>query len=174
MPRRAAPKSVVGITAAAALLLVGTTGCSGFLGSIGAGPDLSVGDCLKVGGPVDRPEANKVDCGSTGSNFKVAAVVAKSDDCPTDVDSYYSQSSTFSPESTTVCMDIDWVIGSCMSVAPENDRDPYRVDCTDATAPNRQRATQVLTGVANVDQCSSGLGYAYDERQFTVCVENVA
>ncbi|CAN5495742.1 hypothetical protein BH09ACT8_BH09ACT8_39470 [soil metagenome] len=174
MARRAALKSVLGVMAVAAFLLVGATGCSGFLGGLGAGPHLKVGDCLKVGGPVDRPEANKADCGSSGSNFKVAAVVAKSEDCPTDVDSYYSQSSTFSPESTTVCMDIDWVVGGCMSVDPKNDRDPYRVDCTDAKASNRQRATQVLTGVASVDQCASGIGYAYDERQFTVCVENVA
>jgi hypothetical protein len=28
--------------------------------------------------------------------------------------------------------------------------------------------------VANVDQCATGLGYAYDERQFTVCVEDVS
>lgn len=167
-------KSVLGISPIAALLLLGTTGCSELSSSVGAGPDLTVGDCLKVGGPVDRPEATKADCGSSESNFKVAAVVANSDDCPTDVDSYYSQSSTFSPESTTVCLDIDWVVGGCMSIDRENDRDPIRVDCTDAGATNRQRATQVLTGVANVDQCASGLGYPYDERQFTVCVENVA
>ena len=135
---------------------------------------MKVGECLKVGGPVDRPETNKTACGSSGSNFKVAAVVAKSVDCPTDFDSYYTQAGTFSPESTTLCLDIDWVVGGCMSVDPENDRDPYRVDCTDAKAPNRQRATQVLKGVASVDQCASGLGYAYDERQFTVCVENPA
>jgi hypothetical protein len=162
-----------GITAAALLVALGVTGCAGFLSGVAGRPDLKVGDCLKVGGAADRPEANKVDCGSADSNFKVAATVNDSDRCPTDVDSYYSQSATFSPESTTVCMDIAWVVGSCMSVDPEHGRDPYRVDCEDASAPNRQRATQILTGVANVDQCGSGLGYAYDERQFTVCVENI-
>jgi hypothetical protein len=163
-----------GFTAAALFVLVGATGCAGFVNSVAGQADLKVGDCLKVGGTVDRPEATKVDCGTTHSNFKVVATVSESEQCPTDVDSYYSQSATFSPESTTVCMDIDWVVGSCMSVDPENDADPHQVDCEDASAPNRQRATQILTGAANVDQCASGLGYAYDERQFTVCVENVA
>ena len=57
---------------------------------------------------------------------------------------------------------------------PENDKDPYRVDCADSSAPHRQRATEVLHGVSNVDQCASGVGYAYSERQFTVCVEDVS
>jgi hypothetical protein len=173
MPLRAALTSF-GITAAALFVFVGATGCAGLLNRVAGQADLKVGDCLKVGGTVDRPEATKVDCGSAHSNFKVVATVNSSEQCPTDADSYYSQSATFSPESTTVCMDIAWVVGNCMSVDPENDADPYQVDCQDASAPNRQRATQILTGVANVDQCASGLGYAYDERQFTVCVENVA
>jgi hypothetical protein len=71
-------------------------------------------------------------------------------------------------------MDIDWVVGGCMSIDADNDRDPIRVDCNDASAPNRQRTTQIMQKVANVDQCTTGLGYAYDERQFTVCVEDVS
>ncbi len=165
--------SFAGIAAVVVLVLGGVTGCAGVLGSAGAA-DLQVGDCLKVGGTVDRPEASKVACGSSESNFKVAAAVTDSEQCPTDVDSYYSQRSSFSDTTSVVCMDVDWVVGSCMSVDPENDADPFRVDCSDSSKPNRQRATQVLKGVASVDQCASGLGYAYDERQFTVCVENVA
>jgi hypothetical protein len=121
-----------------------------------------------------RPEATKVECGSTEANFKVAAKVANSKQCPTDVDSYYSMRSAFSDSSGTVCLDIDWVVGGCMSIDPENGRDPLRVDCYDGSVPNRQRATQILKNVASVDQCSSGIGYAYDERQFTVCVEDMA
>ena len=30
-----------------------------------------------------------------------------------------------------------------------------------------------MRGVANVDQCGTGLGYAYPQRDFTVCVEYV-
>ena len=145
------------------------SGCSS-----AAAADLQVGDCLKVGGPPDRPEVARVECGSTASNFTVISTVQDTDQCPSDADSYYSSRSSFNGTGTTVCLDIDWVIGGCMSIDPENDRDPLRVDCSDASAPDRQRATQVLTKVANVDQCTTGVGYAYDERQFTVCVEDVA
>jgi hypothetical protein len=142
--------------------------------SSAAAADMQLGDCLQVGGPPDRPETAKVQCGSPESNFKVVGTVESTDQCPTDVDSYYSMRSSFSGSGSTVCMDIDWVVGGCMSIDPENDRDPVRVDCNDASAPNRQRATQIMQKVANVDQCATGLGYAYDERQFTVCVEDVS
>ena len=135
--------------------------------------DLAVGDCLKTGGTPERPEVTRVECGSQESNFKVAATVQTSEECPTDVDSYYSMRSTFSDTSTTICMDIDWVVGDCMSIDPNNDKDPQRADCNDSAVPNRQRATQILENVANVDQCASGVGYPYDERNFTVCVEDV-
>ncbi|MGV7705396.1 LppU/SCO3897 family protein, partial [Mycobacterium kansasii] len=36
--------------------------------------DLKVGDCLKLGGTPDRPQATKAACGSPDSNFKVVAV----------------------------------------------------------------------------------------------------
>jgi hypothetical protein len=155
--------------ASAALIALLASGCSS-----AAAADLQVGDCLKVGGPPDRAEVARVECGSTASNFKVISTVQDTEQCASDADSYYSTRSSFSGSGTTVCMDIDWVIGGCMSMDPENDRDPLRVDCNDASAPNRQRATQVLTKVANVDQCATGVGYAYDERQFTVCVEDVS
>jgi hypothetical protein len=154
---------------AAIIALGGLTGCS----SAGAA-DLQVGDCLKVGGTPDQSEATEVACGSPESNFKVAATVESSDLCPTDIDSYYSMSSAFSDTSDTVCMDIDWVVGGCMSIDPKNGKNPFRVGCNDPSAPNRRRATQILRTVASVDQCASGVGYAYDERQFTVCVEDVA
>jgi hypothetical protein len=113
-----------------------------------------------------------VACGSRDSNFKVFDKVANRDACPTDADS--SLRGAFDSPAGTACLDIDWVVGSCMSVDPQNRRDPFRVDCGETSVPNRQRVTQILTGVASVDQCASGLGYAYARRQFTVCVENVA
>ncbi len=162
-----------GAIVASALLLVTVSltsvGCSS-----AAAADLQVGECLKISGPPDRPETTKVPCGSSESNFKVVDVVETTDDCPTDVDSYYSMRSSFSGAGSTICMDIDWVVGGCMSIDPENDRDPLRVDCGDESASDRQRATQVLVDVANVDQCASGVGYAYDQRRFTVCVEDVS
>jgi hypothetical protein len=157
------------VAASAAAIALIVSGCSS-----AAAADIQVGDCLKVGGPPDRPEAAKVECGSAASNFRVIKSVQQNDQCPSDVDSYYSMRSSFSNSGTTVCMDVDWVVGGCMSVDPENDRDPVRIDCNDPSAPDRQRATQILQKVANVDQCATGVGYAYDERQFTVCVENVS
>lgn len=153
---------------AAVLALAASTACSS-----AAAADLQVGDCLKVGGPVDRPDAVKAVCGGPESNFKVVRTVEHTDQCPADVDSYYS-SRSFGDSGTTVCMDVDWVIGGCMSVDPDNGRDPVRVDCADTSASNRQRATQILHNVANPDLCTSGVGYPYDERQFTVCVDAVS
>ncbi|AFP39060.1 LppU family putative lipoprotein [Mycolicibacterium smegmatis] len=155
--------------AAAVLSFVGLTGCA----SSAASADMQAGDCLELGGTFDQPEATRAECGSKKSNYKVVQTVADSARCPADVDSYYTLSSRFGGETHTVCMDIDWVVGGCMNVDPENNTDPYRVDCSDAGAPHRQRVTEVLEGISNPDQCATGLGYAYDERQFTVCVENV-
>lgn len=139
-----------------------------------AAANLRVGDCLKISGPPDRPETTKVACGSAESNFKIAGTVENTEECPTDVDSYYSMRSSFNGSGSTICMDIDWVVGGCMSIDPDNRRDPIRVDCDDSSASNRQRATQLLVDVANVDQCASGVGYAYGQRQFTVCVDDIS
>lgn len=140
--------------------------------------DVVVGDCLQRGGPADRPEATKASCGTPESNFKVVAVISGSadgaDQCPADIDSFYSMRNTFSNSRTTLCLDIDWVVGGCMSIDPENGRDPIRADCPDTNLPGRQRVTQILQNVASGDQCASGVGYAYEERNFTVCVEHVA
>jgi hypothetical protein len=157
------------VIASAAIIALVASGCSS-----AAAADMQVGDCLGVGGPPDRPDIAKVECGSIASNFKVISTVPGTGQCPSDADTYYSTRSSFSGTGSTICMDIDWVVGGCMSIDPENDRDPVRVDCHDASAPDRQRATQILVNVANVDQCTTGVGYAYDERQFTVCVEDVA
>lgn len=159
----------VAVVAVATVALGAQTGCNR-----GPATDIEVGDCLRVGGPPDRPESTEAACGSAQSNFKVVAIVGSGDQCPVDVDSYYSMSSAFSGSTETVCMDIDWVVGGCMSIDPTNASDPYRVDCHDVSVPNRQKATQILRNAASVDQCVSGMGYAYPERQVTVCVEGVA
>lgn len=157
----------------AAAIIGGTTGCSS---SATNAADLKVGDCLRLGGTVDRPEATKVTCGSSMSNFKVAATVSDRGQCPADVDSSYSMRNAFSDSSTTACLDIDWVVGGCMSVDPKNNTDPVRVDCNDKSAPHRQRAIQILRNLqdpVSVDQCTSGVGYAYAQRRFAVCVEDM-
>ncbi|WP_170064377.1 LppU family putative lipoprotein [Mycobacterium aquaticum] len=136
--------------------------------------DMQAGDCLKIGGTARYPDASEAVCGSPESNYKVVSTVTGSGSCPSDVDSSYTLNSAFSDESQTVCMDIDWVVGGCMSIDPEHRTDPVRVDCADPAAPHRQRVSQILRDVSEVDQCGSGIGYPYPERQFTVCVEDVA
>ncbi len=139
--------------------------------------DLQVGDCVQLGGTPDRPQASKAACGSPQSNFKVVAAVADRAQCPADVDSSYSRLDAVSGTTTTVCLDIDWVIGGCMSIDPRHAANPLRVDCNDASVPNRQRATQILENLdapVSVDQCASGVGYTYNQRRFAVCVEDVS
>jgi hypothetical protein len=161
------------MTAVAITVSTGLTGCS----SAANAADLKVGDCLRLGGTADRPQATKVACGSPMSNFKVVATVTNREQCPADIDSSYSMHNAFSHSSNTACLDIDWVVGACMSVDPANNTDPFRVDCNDKSVPHRQRATQILTDLkepVGVDQCASGLGYAYAKRRFAVCVEDIA
>lgn len=165
---RAVPAAMITLVA----IIGGLMGCS----SAANAADLRVGDCLSLGGTADRPQATKAACGSPKSNFKVAATVANREQCPADVDSSYSMRNGFSDSTNTACLDIDWVIGGCMSVDPDNNTDPFRVDCNDKSAPHRKRATQILKDLkapVTVDQCASGVGYTYAERRFAVCVEDV-
>ncbi|KAA8962556.1 hypothetical protein [Mycobacterium sp.] len=163
---------------AAALAAVAVIG-GGCSPPVADAADLKVGDCLRLGGTSDRPEATKAPCGSRASNFRVVATVkgqADREQCPADVDYTYSMRNGFTDASNTVCLDIDWVVGGCMNVDPHNTTDPVRVDCNDRSAPHRQRAIQILRNLSDpvgVDQCASGMGYAYAQRRFAVCVEDL-
>lgn len=140
------------LAAATTALFVVATGCS----SATNVAELKVGDCVKLAGTPDRPQATKAECGSPASNFKVVAVVQEDHaECPADVDSTYSMRNAFNGSTNTICLDIDWVIGGCMSVDPTHNTDPFRVDCDDASVPHRQRATQILKDLdspVSVDQ----------------------
>jgi hypothetical protein len=82
--------------------------------------------------------------------------------------------SAFSDTSNTVCMDIDWVVGGCMSIDPENDKDPVRVQWL------RRFGAQPSAGHADPEKRRQRRpmrqrgGLPYDERNFTVCVEDVS
>ncbi|MGK2879916.1 MAG: LppU family putative lipoprotein [Mycobacterium sp.] len=153
---------------AVAFLVIGGVAACAFAGSAA---DLQVGDCLRFGGTPDLPEVETVACGSEESSYRVVQKVADSAQCPADVDSYFSMSA--GDTSTTVCMDIDWVVGECMAIDTEGDSDPRRVYCYDSSVEGKQRAYEILTGVADVDECTNGEGYAYDQRNFTVCVDDM-
>ncbi|MGH3561874.1 MAG: LppU family putative lipoprotein, partial [Mycobacterium sp.] len=88
----------------------------------------------------------------------------------------YSMRDAFSDSSNTACLNIDWVVGGCMNVDPANNTDPVRVDCNDKSVPHRQRAIAILKNLrdpVSVDQCASGVGYAYAQQRFAVCVEDM-
>jgi hypothetical protein len=158
----------------AVAITAGVAGCSSDTTNIS---ELKVGDCLKLGGTPDRPQATKAACGSRESNYRVVALAADRAQCPSDVDSSYSLHSALNGSTNTVCLDIDWVVGGCMSIDPQHVKDPFRVDCNDASVPHRQRATQILKDLdppVSVDQCASGLGYTYAQRRFAVCVQDVS
>ena len=141
------------------------TGCSS-----GSAANLAVGDCLKTGGTPERPEVTKVDCGSQDSNFKVAATVEDSDLCPADVDSYYSMRGAFSDATTTICMDIDWVVGDCIDLGGE---DPQRIDCSEP-AVQGEEVTEILLDTSDVNDCSTSEGgFVYRERNFVVCTDTI-
>lgn len=138
--------------------------------------DYRVGDCIKLSGSPDKPRATPAACGSQDSNFKVVASVAHHEKCPADVDSSYSAINAVDGSSKTLCLDIDWVVGGCMTIDPGRVLDPVRVECNDVSVPNRHRATQILKDLdapASAEECATGLGYTYPQRRFVVCVEDM-
>ncbi|TDH25930.1 LppU family putative lipoprotein [Mycobacteroides franklinii] len=158
--------------ASIAVLVVGVallSACS----AAAATDDLAVGDCVSLSGSDQRAKVVKEPCGSPKSNFKVFAKAATDTDCPRDADSSYYAKRGFGRKSQALCLDIDWVVGSCMDVPDKWDGDPVRVDCNDRNAHSKKRVTQVLQEVSTADDCITGLGYPYVDRNFTVCVEEL-
>lgn len=151
------------------MVAAGVSGCSGGAPTDGFG----VGDCLNLGGTVEQPTIVKQACGGPKSNFRVFATAGSDEQCPRDADSSFSSKGGFGRKTRALCLDIDWVVGGCMSVPEQGDGDPVRVRCDDRGAQNKKRALQVLNGVSSVDECPSALGYPYVDRNFTVCVEEL-
>lgn len=131
----------------------------------------NVGDCVKLGGTVDAAEIEHAACGSADSNYRVIATASENAQCPSDADQVYYE--TFgSVEQGALCLDIDWVVGGCMSIPRYGDDEPFRVDCTDPTAESVERAVEIIEDTTDVEQCSEG-GFSHTERRFTVCTVTV-
>lgn len=114
---------------------------------------VEVGQCI---GDLGGPEIAPVSCGSAESRYQV---VGKGQ-CPGDTDS------THRIGEETLCLDIDWVVGSCMSLDGDH---PTRVAC----APGAVRVLSVLRNTVSVETCpSADRGFVYDERKFVVCFAN--
>lgn len=132
--------------------------------------DVEIGDCVRLGGTSDAATIDEATCGSEESNYKVVGKAAKNAQCPSDVDQVYYET-RWGSERGALCLDVDWVMGGCMSL-PDGEDEPQRVECDDPYAPSIERAIEVVENVTDVEQCSEG-GYIHDERRFTVCTETV-
>lgn len=133
--------------------------------------DVEIGECVRLGGTSEDATIAEARCGSDESNYRVIAKAATNAQCPSDADQVYYETRRGN-ERGALCLDVDWVMGGCMSL-PDGEDEPQRVDCDDRTAPNVERAIEVLEGVTDVEQCTEG-GFIYDERLFTVCTETVS
>ncbi|MFC9517673.1 hypothetical protein ACFTSD_18260 [Nocardiaceae bacterium NPDC056970] len=133
--------------------------------------DVEIGDCVRLGGTSDAATIDEAVCGSNGSNYKVVGKAARNAQCVSDADQVYYETK-WGSERGALCLDVDWVMGGCMSLPDDDEDEPQRVECDDPYAPDIERAVEVIEGVTDADRCSEG-GYVYDEREFTVCTETI-
>jgi hypothetical protein len=162
-------------TAASDPVTSAATTAAGQVGSDGGGEvdiDVEIGECVRLGGTMDAATISEASCGSADSNYRVIAKAETNAQCPSDVDQVYYEESSLGTELGALCLDIDWVIGGCMSVPDGGDDEPQRVDCADAHVPGVQRAVELIDGATDVERCSEG-GFVYREREFVVCTEEV-
>ncbi|MGW0181116.1 hypothetical protein [Nocardia sp. NPDC003345] len=115
---------------------------------------VAAGECVSGFGEKD---VTKADCGSAESRYKVTSAGPPGTTCPADADSSHTVADT------TMCLDIDWVVGSCVDVSGDQ---PQRIEC----GPGGMRVVSILPETNNVNACpSADNGFVYDERRFVVC-----
>lgn len=120
--------------------------------------EVVAGDCVSGLG---EKEVTAAPCGSGESRYKVASMGPAGTACPTDADSSHTIADT------TLCLDIDWVIGSCVDVSGEQ---PQRTEC----GPGGVRVISILPETNSVNACpSADRGFVYDERRFVVCFADI-
>lgn len=132
--------------------------------------DVEIGECVELGGTMTDATIDNATCGSKESNYKVIAKVPTGDECSADADQYYYE--TYGGiEQGALCLDVDWVVDGCMDMAGD---DPLRVDCG-TPGTSTVRVVEILPGTTDVNECPdpASSGYAYDERNFMVCVEEL-
>ncbi|MFZ2529235.1 MAG: hypothetical protein WAX14_16520 [Rhodococcus sp. (in: high G+C Gram-positive bacteria)] len=131
--------------------------------------DVAIGDCVILGGTVDDATIDNADCGSMESNYKVIGKVASSDECVSDADQTYYETLS-GVETGALCLDIDWVVGTCMELGGE---DPMRIDCTEPSTQG-EKVTEILQNTDDVNDCTiSAGGFVYSERRFVVCTDSL-
>ncbi|ONM49176.1 LppU family putative lipoprotein [Nocardia donostiensis] len=131
--------------------------------------EAEIGDCVTLGGTTNDATIEQASCGSQASNYKVIGKAEKSYECVSDSDNYYAETIN-GLEQGALCLDIDWVVGTCMDMGGD---DPERIDCG-ATATEGIKVLSIEQNADDVNACGAGSsGYVYDERRFVVCVEEL-
>ncbi|BDU08452.1 hypothetical protein IU485_10695 [Nocardia cyriacigeorgica] len=116
---------------------------------------VDVGDCVIL--DPDPKKVGKTACGSPDSTYKVVDKAGEGGSCPSDADHSHSV------DKTTLCLDIDWTIGSCMTLKPS----PTRIPCT---ASDGVKVVAVKQNTTEVDTCpNADRGFVYSERKFVIC-----
>jgi hypothetical protein len=131
--------------------------------------DVEIGDCVNLGGTVDDAVIDNATCGSRESNYKVVGKVGSSDECVSDADQTYYET-LGGTETGALCLDIDWVVGTCMALDGE---DPVRIDCNDPSSGG-EKVTEILQNTDDANDCTiSAGGFVYSERRFVVCTDSL-
>ncbi|MFD0365104.1 hypothetical protein ACFQZZ_27035 [Nocardia sp. GCM10030253] len=140
-----------------------TAGARGATGKQIIRLQFNAGDCVEFTSAGDTPILGKAACGSGSSTYKI---IDRAAHCASDADRTHQQT----PEST-LCLDIDWVVGGCMELTPH---DPKRIDCATRGTPHGARVVEIKPNTIDVNTCSKGdSGIVYQERKFVVCVASL-
>ncbi|MBB5913857.1 hypothetical protein BJY24_002724 [Nocardia transvalensis] len=128
--------------------------------------DLNVGDCVTFGG--GEPAVSKSACGSSG--YKVVDKADPARRCPADVDKSYNQPAPPEGHPSSLCLDVNWVVGGCMDMTTDA---PKPMECG-SRVPKGVRVVEIKQGTSNVNDCASGdRGFVYNQRRFVVCVASL-
>jgi hypothetical protein len=121
---------------------------------------IDAGDCLSADG------TSLAACGSPNSAYRVSSTVGGGGACPRDSDRSVTETLPGGAKNT-LCMDTDWEVGRCMSIAGGS---TTPVGC-DASAPGVVRVQAIKQGTSDVNTCTDAShGVVYQQRKFVVCV----
>lgn len=134
--------------------------------------DAEIGQCVTLSGTMMDAEIDHAECGSEKSNYKVVAKAPTQDECAADVDQTYYVT-LGGEEQGALCLDIDWVVGQCMTI-PAGMDSPAHSPCT-AGKPETVRVLAILPGTTDEAGCPAETTsyYTYDERKLVTCVAEV-
>ncbi|WP_280398342.1 LppU family putative lipoprotein [Nocardia carnea] len=134
--------------------------------------DAEIGDCVSLSGTMMDAEIDHAECGTEKSNYKVVAKTPTQDGCASDVDQTYYVT-LGGEEQGALCLDIDWVVGQCMTI-PSGMDSPSHSPCTPGKADTVQ-VLAILPGTTDSAGCpeQSTSYYTYEERRLVTCVAEV-